>query len=143
MKYRSHNLMCLQEILENRNQLNTICHFRPKITGKSTRRRFDYDDLSLGTRRILSILSTLLMENSTVFLIEHPEDGIHPGLTRKLVGLMRRYSDSSQIILTSHSMVIFNSLSPEDIRLVGMSKGVTKVRSLTEREVTAALQIYK
>jgi predicted ATPase len=71
-------------------------------------------------------------------LIEHPEDGIHAGLTKKIMGLLRDYADPLQLFISSHSLTVFNTLSLEDVRLVTMVDGETKVRGLTEIEIEAA-----
>jgi predicted ATPase len=72
-------------------------------------------------------------------LLEHPEEGIHRGLLRKLVDLLRDYSDQTQLIVTSHSPVVFNTLDPESVRLVTMeNEGLTKVRALSPDELGVA-----
>ena len=76
-------------------------------------------------------------------LIEHPEDGIHSGLLKKLMGLLRANADPAQIILSSHAADVFNTLRAEDLRLVTARRGATSVRSLTEREVGVAARFIK
>ena len=68
-------------------------------------------------------------------LLEHPEDKIHPGLLRKLIGLLQTYSDETQVIIASHSAAVFNSLGPESLRLVTMEEGETKARALSPDEI--------
>lgn len=97
-----------------------------------------YAQLSSGTRRILHLLVSLIFDGSSVLLVEHPEDDIHPGLLHKLIGLIKANADPGQVILTSHSPDVFNALSPEEVRLVSMVDGATRVRALTSREITAA-----
>lgn len=100
--------------------------------------RVYYDGLSLGTRRLLNIIVSLVFDSSSVMLIEHPEDGIHRGLLRKLVDQLLGYSDESQLIFASHSPVVLDMVTPESIRMVTISGNTTSVRSLTEDEVSAA-----
>lgn len=97
-----------------------------------------YSQLSLGTRRVLRLITSLIFDKSSVLLIEHPEDGIHRGLLRKLMGLLKTYADPAQVIIASHSSTVFNSILPEEVRLVTMEEGTTKVRPLDEQEMTAA-----
>jgi hypothetical protein len=101
-------------------------------------RFFRYSDLSLGTRRIIHILLSLVFDDSSVMLIEHPEDGIHMGLLGKFVSLMETNSDPTQIIVSSHSLTFLNKMKPEDIRLVTLNNNESKVRSLTAKEVQSA-----
>ena len=94
--------------------------------------------LSDGTQRVIRILIGLLCDQSGIMLLEHPEDKIHPGLLRKLIGLLRNYSVESQLIVASHSPAVFNSLDPQSIRLVTMDQGETKVRALSPEETRVA-----
>jgi hypothetical protein len=95
-----------------------------------------FNDLSDGTQRVIKILVSLIFDRSGVMLLEHPEDGIHRGLVRKLVDLLRVDSDQSQLIVASHSPVVFNSLSPGAVRIVTMEGGVTKARALSPKELS-------
>ncbi|HLX60046.1 MAG TPA: AAA family ATPase [Planctomycetota bacterium] len=94
--------------------------------------------LSLGTRRVLRILTTMIFDKSSVFLFEQPEDAIHAGLLRKLIDIIRTEADPSQFILASHSNIVKDSLHPEDVRLVEMKDGATHVRPLTPLEISVA-----
>lgn len=102
-------------------------------------RIYRYPDLSLGTRRILHILVSLVFDDSSVMLIEHPEDGIHAGLLARFSSLMETNSDPTQIILSSHSITLLNKLKPENIKLVTLARhNETSVRSLTPKEIESA-----
>ena len=100
--------------------------------------RLPYHKLSAGTRRILRILVSFFYDRNSLFLFEQPEDAIHPGLLRKLIGLLRSYDDRGQLIMASHSSDLFDVLKPEEVRLVTMQGGETKVRGLTEPELASA-----
>ena len=54
---------------------------------------FSLSDLSSGSQRLLGIVASLIYDHSAVMLLEHPEDGIHRALLRKLIGLLETYSD--------------------------------------------------
>jgi len=97
-----------------------------------------YSSLSLGTRRILHLVMSLILDGSTLMLVEHPEDDIHRGLVRKLINLLRTNADPGQIILSSHSTAVMNGLEAPDVRLVSIVRGKTRVRALTPKEVAAA-----
>lgn len=71
-------------------------------------------------------------------LIEHPEDGIHTGLVKKVMANMRLNAASTQIIMSSHSLTLLNMLSPEEIRLITIEKGATHVRVLSQNELRIA-----
>jgi hypothetical protein len=113
--------------------------FKPCGERTSRGNYFDYSELSLGTRRVLRTLVSLLMDGSSVLLIEHPEDGIHRGLLRKVVDVFRSYSSTNQIILSSHSSVVFDALQPDEVRLIAMSDGSTTAQALSEKESRLAI----
>jgi len=131
-------------VVYNHNDLYFEILFYPYNNLKSsTSTSFNYNKLSLGTRRLLRILVSLIHDQSTVLLLEHPEDSIHSGLLPKLISLFKSYSEASPFILTSHAPEIFNSLEPGAIRLVTMEQGITSVRALDETEMAAACQFIR
>ena len=113
-------------------------YYRLSFQPNSQSSYFNFGNLSAGTQRIIRLLLSLIFDQSSVMLVEHPEDSIHQGLLRKLLGVLRMYSGQSQLILSSHSSVVFNTLDPRAIRLVTMEEGNTKVRPLTPDELSAA-----
>jgi hypothetical protein len=100
--------------------------------------RDHYAHLSLGTRRVVHLIVSLILDRSSTMLIEHPEDGIHRGLVRKLVDLLRTNTTPTQIIMSSHSALVMNEIAAQDVRLVSIHRGSTRVRALTSKETTAA-----
>ena len=94
-----------------------------------------FADLSVGTRRVIQLVVSLLHDKRSIFLLEEPEDSIHPGLLEKLVGILRSFSETTQIIVASHSSDLLNELEPEEIRLVHAEGGVTKVEGFNSAEV--------
>lgn len=94
--------------------------------------------LSRGTQQMLYLMLALLFDRSSTMLVEQPEDGIHPALLAKLIDLLKVNADPTQIILASHSPTVLSQLQPADVRLVEMVDGSTRVRALTEAEVTRA-----
>jgi predicted ATPase len=97
-----------------------------------------YSHLSCGTRRIIRILVSIIFDQSSLVLMEHPEDGIHTGLVKKLLGLLRSNLGTAQILMSSHSTTILSALDPNEVRLVTKEGSQTKVRSLTKGEISAA-----
>lgn len=94
--------------------------------------------LSRGTQQMLYLMLALLLDGSSTMLVEQPEDGIHPALLAKLIDLLKVNADPTQIILASHSPTVLSQLQPSDVRLVEMVDGSTRVRALTEVEVSRA-----
>ena len=117
-----------------------LVYFQPGNGWEGVRRLLSlpFEKLSAGTRRILRILVSFFYDRNSLFLFEQPEDAIHPGLLRKLISLLRSYDDRGQLIMASHSSDLFDVLKPEEVRLVTMQGGETKVRGLTEPELASA-----
>lgn len=110
---------------------------RSPLRGPS-RQSNTFGELSLGTRRIIRLVASLVLDDSSVMLIEHPEDGIHRGLVKKLIDLISSYANPKQVILSTHSTTVMNALQPADIRLVTIENGSTQVRPLSPKEVALA-----
>ena len=97
-----------------------------------------FSALSHGTRRMMRIVLALVFDESSVMLLEHPEDGIHPGLLNKLMSVLKSYSNPMQTVAASHSPEVFNAVLPADIRLISMRDGATQARSLSSHEIDVA-----
>ena len=97
-----------------------------------------FGKLSQGTRRLVRLLTAMTMRDCSLMLIEHPEDGIHKGLVRKVAGLFTTGPGEGQIILSTHSDTLMNSLEPASIRFVSMEDGSTTVQKLGSEELAAA-----
>ncbi len=100
----------------------------------NSQQMFRFGDLSAGTRRAIRLVTALLFDDSTVMLVEHPEDGIHRGLLKKLMAVLKEYSGEKQVMLSTHSSAVVNALDTPDIRLVAAIDSQTIVRPLSESE---------
>lgn len=104
---------------------------------------FPFSALSVGTRRVIRIVVSMLFDKRSLMLIEHPEDSIHPGLLRKLISILRTYSSQSQTIITTHSPEVLDILEPEEILLVTAPEGSTQARKLEPDEIGLAKEFLK
>ncbi len=117
--------------------------FSPATGVGGAGRHCSFSDLSAGTRRVLSILVSVLFDKRSVMLLEQPEDSIHPGLLRKLLDILRSYSHRTQLIFSTHSPAVLDLLRPEEVRLVTAPDGKTTIRRLSNHEVESAKQFLK
>lgn len=106
-------------------------------------RFFSFSELSVGTRKIVAVVVSLLFDKSSLMLVEQPEDSIHTGLLRKLIDIIRMYSFQSQVLFTTHSQEVLDILEPEEVLLATADRGYTKVRKLTDEEVSRAKDFLK
>ena len=125
-----------------------VLRFRPSLDAGSNGKNgsnshYAYQELSTGTRRMLRILVSLFFDAPKVMLLEHPEDGVHAALLRKLIAALKTNSGSTQIFLTSHSSTVLDELEPGDVRMVAMKEGKTVVRGLNKKEIADAARYLK
>lgn len=101
--------------------------------------------LSDGTLRYLSILAILFSPNKPSLLcIEEPELGLHPDILPTIAELFKEASKDVQIVMTTHSEVIIDSLtdSPEDIIICENKNGATQMKRLYKAELSDWLESY-
>ena len=118
----------------------------------------DFQELSDGTRRILTVIFNLvdykseveklltadlgrIGENVIVFL-EEPELGIHPHQLYKLMLIIQEESRNKQIIITTHNPQALDLLGKEDLQRIILTKynatSGTTMRHLDSKEEDAA-----
>lgn len=52
---------------------------------------------------------------SGLSLIEEPELGLHPRILTSFVDQLRTFAESQQVIMTTHSPTLLDSLAPEEV----------------------------
>jgi predicted ATPase len=106
-----------------------------KFGSGKTARQFDPVQLSDGTLRIFGILLSLYQRPSPQLLvIEEPEQTVHPGASTMLAEAFKEAAKTTQIIVTTHSPQFIDHFDPEDIRVVSMDDGVTKISRIKESQ---------
>jgi predicted ATPase len=76
-----------------------------------------------GTLRFLGLLAALLgNQRSRFYFFEEPENGIHPNRLSLLLQLMEQEvaNGSMQIVITTHSALLLNFLSPESLEYASL-----------------------
>ena len=98
-----------------------------------------------GTFRWLCLLAVLLdPEPPALICLEEPEIGLHPDIVVELAGLLRRASERTQLIVTTHSDTLVDALSdtPESVIVCEKLAGSTVLRRLDEGDLTGWLKKY-
>lgn len=104
----------------------------------------DVSQLSDGMLRFLA-LSTLLAapDLPPLVCVDEPEIGLHPALLHLVAGMAEKASARTQVILTTHSTQLINSLSrPEYVTVVERDKGATTLRRLDAGKLGAWLRDF-
>ena len=102
--------------------------------------------LSDGTLRYLCLLAILLHpEPPPLICIEEPELGLHPDLLPTLSDLMREASERTQLIVTTHSDVLVDTLTdqPESVVVCEKHDGQTEMRRLDKCDLAKWLNDYR
>lgn len=77
---------------------------------------FEADAASDGALYILALIVFSQNPNASgLSLIEEPELGLHPRLLTSFVDQLRTFAESQQVIMTTHSPTLLDSLAPEEV----------------------------
>ena len=102
--------------------------------------------LSDGTLRYLCLLAILLHpEPPPLICIEEPGLGLHPDLLPILSDLMLEASERTQIVVTTHSDILVDSLTdqPESVVVCEKRDGQTEMRRLDKGDLEKWLKDYR
>jgi predicted ATPase len=79
--------------------------------------KFYPDEVSDGTLKWVCLLTSIYVPFSAIYMLEEPENYLHPWMQQKLLQIMRSQSDTVYL-LTSHSATLLNSATPDEITVV-------------------------
>lgn len=109
--------------------------------GGQNKVEFDPVQLSDGTLRIFGILLALYQSPAPELLvIEEPEQTVHPGVLGVLADAFREAGEATQIIVTTHSPHFIDHFSPDQVRVVTLDNGLTKVGAIKATQMEAVKQ---
>jgi len=102
---------------------------------KSSKHEFRPEEVSDGTVKWLCILVSIYVPHSPLYILEEPENFLHPWMQQKLVSTMREQARKSKTIflLTSHSTTILNATEPIETHIVTTSSKGTKIQEIPNR----------
>jgi len=92
--------------------------------------------VSDGTVRLLTLLVAAHWHDhkSTLLVIEEPETGLHPHLSKHVMELLRTVSEHRQVIATTHNPAFLDELEPDEVILCDKPDGYTVVRTASAVE---------
>ena len=102
----------LTKIDENQQNYNGL-----KIKDLSNDTIIDYDDLSTGTKNLLSTFIPLktYAPTDSIILIDEPEMSFYPDIQRQLTDLYMNVGSNNQLVLATHSPLIASSFEPWEL----------------------------
>jgi predicted ATPase len=113
----------------------TVAFFQKAKTGKA-RREFLAKQMSDGTLRAFSIFLAMLQPARPTFLvIEEPEIAIHLGALRTLVDILQQQASESQILITTHSADIVDTLDVDALRVVWSDGNASQISRVAQHSL--------
>lgn len=120
----------------------TIKAVRLKVMSKSTKalevelvsgERVPAAFLSEGLLFYLAFAALQHLDPVALLLVEEPENGLHPARIADVVRILREISNTTQVVLTTHSPLVVNEMQGDEVSLVTRhrDKG-TMVRRLSD-----------
>jgi predicted ATPase len=114
-----------------------VPHFKFSLNG-SERVVFDPVQLSDGTLRIFGILLALYQVPAPrLLVIEEPEQSVQPGIMAVLAEAFAEASEETQIVITTHSPSLIDHFKPEQVRVVTLEDGLSKVSRVKKSQMEA------
>jgi ABC-type Mn2+/Zn2+ transport system ATPase subunit len=80
--------------------------------------QLSFSQLSEGSLRTLAMLFYVVTDKSELLLLEEPEVCVHHGLLRSVLEVIKEYGRTKQIIISTHSEAVVDSLEPEQVLIV-------------------------
>lgn len=113
-----------------------VPQFRVKDNDKAAAHDFDPVQISDGTLRIFGILLALYQNPAPPFIaLEEPEQTVHPAILSMLSEAFREVSERTQLLITSHSPYLVDFFSAEEIRIVSMQNGKTRISPIKSSQI--------
>ncbi|WP_145951275.1 AAA family ATPase [Micrococcus luteus] len=107
--------------------------FRFKQSTSKGQRTFYASQMSDGTLRALGILIAVHQSvRPRLLVIEEPEIAIHLGALRTLVDLLRGATEGIQVLLTTHSADIVDSIDLDSLRVVWTEDSSSHIARISE-----------
>lgn len=74
--------------------------------------------MSEGLLYFLGFMALQHLAGSHLFLVEEPENGLHPARIAEVMGILREISKTSQVVIATHSPLVVNELKGDEISVV-------------------------
>jgi len=99
--------------------------------------------LSEGTFKTLALFFYLISDHGSLMLIEEPEVCVHHGLLSSIIELVKIYSNQKQIIISTHSDQLLDSLDIESVFKVTRDEEGTTVSNIKKNLSNDELKALK
>jgi predicted ATPase len=105
------------------------------VVFRAGRETFVPEEVSDGTIKWLCILVSIFVPYSLVYILEEPENFLHPWMQQRLIQMMREHAKSNHtiFILASHSSTILNAATPEEVIVVCSTDQGTQISEIEDK----------
>jgi energy-coupling factor transporter ATP-binding protein EcfA2 len=76
------------------------------------------EGMSEGLLYFLGFMALQHLGASELFLVEEPENGLHPARIAEVMAILREISKTSQVVIATHSPLVVNELKGDEISIV-------------------------
>ncbi|MBH0780006.1 AAA family ATPase [Nocardia bovistercoris] len=94
-------------------------------------RPWNSNEMSDGTIQMLALFIALFDQRLPMLVVEEPENALHPWILRHFLEMCREQS-YKQIVLTTHSPILLDAMSPENIRLLWSTAGQSRMAHVSD-----------
>lgn len=105
-----------------------------------------FSQLSEGTFRTLAMIFYIVTDKSELLLMEEPEVCVHHGLLNSVIEIIKEYSRTKQIIVSTHSDSVIDNLDPSQVMIVTRVKDrgtvVNPISKVMSRDGYRALKLF-
>jgi ABC-type branched-subunit amino acid transport system ATPase component len=88
--------------------------------------------MSEGLLYFLAFTALKHVSDSRLFLIEEPENGLHPARIAEVMGVLKELSKESQIVIATHSPLVINELEGHQVSVLTRNESGTHSTLLSE-----------
>ncbi len=129
------------EVEKNEFTDREICRLRWQQKGAE--RLMQAWQFSDGTLRFIALTVALMQPTPpSTILIDEPELGLHPRALSVFRGLLHEAANRMQVIVTTQSPALLNSMEPDEIVVVGRTNGASTFHRLVKDELDVWLNDY-
>ena len=69
---------------------------------------------------------------SSLLLVEEPENGLHPSRIRDVMEILRKISETAQVVIATHSPLVINEMKPGEVTVVTRDESGTHCKPIGE-----------
>ncbi len=95
-------------------------------------RPWSVGEVSDGTIQALALLVAIFDARFSLLVLEEPENSVHPWIIRRLMEACEVAAESRQILITTHSPLVINSVAPDSLFGIWRHRGETHLAPLTD-----------